>query len=185
MCRKNLHKMLKIQPKPSKKWEIRENTTHPSVEVIILDGSVIVNMLRPGSAKTFSDYASQVFLPYVASRLHQASRTDIIWDEYRPDSLKAEARVKRGKGVRRRVEASTLIPGKWQEFCAPMKTKQNCLVFQQIECHASKPKSKFSAIFSLIQFALIQKIIRGLPHVHTKKQMPGSSCTWRTLSLKD
>ena len=29
-----------------------------------LDGSVIVNMLRPGSAKTFSDYASQVFLPY-------------------------------------------------------------------------------------------------------------------------
>ena len=32
----------------------RVNATHPSVEVIILDGSVIENMLRPGSAKTFS-----------------------------------------------------------------------------------------------------------------------------------
>ena len=100
-----------------------ENATHPSVEVIILDGSVIVNMLRPGSAKTFSDYASQVFLPYVASQLQQANRIGIIWDEYRPDGLKAETRVKRGKGVQRRVEASTPIPGNWQEFCALMKTK--------------------------------------------------------------
>ena len=100
----------------------RENATHPSVEVIILDGSVIVNMLRPGSAKTFSDYASQVFLPYVASQLQQASRVDIIWDEYRPDNLKAETRVNRGKGVRRRVEASTPIPGNWQEF---LRTDEN------------------------------------------------------------
>ena len=92
------------------------------MEVIILDGSVIVNMLRPGSAKTFSDYASQVFLPYVASQLQQASRIDIVWDEYRPDSLKAETRVKRGKGVRRRVEASTPIPGNWQEF---LRTDEN------------------------------------------------------------
>ena len=50
-----------------------ENATHHSVEVIILDGSVIANMLRPGSAKTFSDYASQGFLPYVASQ--RQSRT--------------------------------------------------------------------------------------------------------------
>ena len=71
----------------------RENATHPSVEGIILDGSVIVNMLRPGSAKTFSDYASQVFLPYVAFQLQQTSRIDIVRNEYRPDSLKAEMRV--------------------------------------------------------------------------------------------
>ena len=79
-------------------------------------------MLRPGSAKNFSHYASQVFLPYVASQLQQASRIDIVWDEYRPDSLKAETRVKRGKGVRRRVEASTPIPGNWQEF---LRTDEN------------------------------------------------------------
>ena len=128
----------------------RDNATHPSVEVIILDGSVIVNMLRPGSAKTFSDYALQVFLPYVASQLQQASRVDIVWDEYRPDSLKAETRVKRGKGVRRRVEASTPIPGNWQEFLRTDENKVELFSFLANRVHASKPKSKFSALFSLI-----------------------------------
>ena len=33
----------------------QEDATNPNVQVIILDGSVIVNMLRPASAKTFSD----------------------------------------------------------------------------------------------------------------------------------
>ena len=28
-------------------------------------------------------------------------------------------------------------------------------------------------------------MFRGLLHVHTKKQIPGPPCTWRTLSLKD
>ena len=79
-------------------------------------------MLRPGSAKAFLDYASKVFLPYVASQLQQASRIDIVWNEYRPDSLKAKTRVKRGKGVRRRVEASTPIPGNWQES---LRTDEN------------------------------------------------------------
>ncbi len=32
------------------------------------------------------------------------SRLDVVWDEYSPESLKAETRSKRGKGVRRRVE---------------------------------------------------------------------------------
>ena len=94
----------------------QRSVTHPTVEVTILDGSVVVNMLRPGSAKTFADYATHVFLPYITFQLQHVSRLDIVWDEYHPDSLKAETRVKRGKGVQRRVAASTTIPGNWQEF---------------------------------------------------------------------
>ena len=41
---------------------------------------------------------------------------DVVWDEYFPESLKAETRSKRGKGVRRRVEPGSGIPGNWQEF---------------------------------------------------------------------
>ena len=37
-----------------------EDATNPNVQAIILDGSVIMNMIRPASAKTFSDYAKQV-----------------------------------------------------------------------------------------------------------------------------
>jgi hypothetical protein len=73
----------------------QENVPIPTVEVIILDGAVNVNMLRPGSAKTFSDYATNIFQPYSAT----FSRVYVIWDEYFSDSLKAETRSKRGKGV--------------------------------------------------------------------------------------
>ena len=40
----------------------------------------------------------------------------VVWDEYLPDSLKAETRSKRGKEVRRRVEPSNAIPGNWKTF---------------------------------------------------------------------
>ncbi|KAJ8366786.1 hypothetical protein AAFF_G00342400 [Aldrovandia affinis] len=80
----------------------RENdAASPPVEVMILDGAAIVNMLAPGNAKTFSEYASLVFLPYITSQLQHTSRVDIVWDEYFPDSLKAHTRKRRGKGTRR------------------------------------------------------------------------------------
>ena len=43
---------------------------NPTGDEVILDGAVIVNMLKPGTANTFSDYASEVFLPYVTKQLH-------------------------------------------------------------------------------------------------------------------
>ena len=71
----------------------------PIVQVILLDGAAIVNMLRPGFAKTFSDYATQVFLPYTTSQLEHVNRLDVVWDEYIADSLKAETRIRRGGKV--------------------------------------------------------------------------------------
>ena len=67
----------------------QENVANPRDEVIILDGAAITNMLAPGGTKTFSDYATQVFLPYITSQLQHAIRVDVVWDEYMPDSLNA------------------------------------------------------------------------------------------------
>ena len=43
-------------------------------------------------------------------------RLDIVWDRYIADSLKSETRSKRGKGIRRRVEPRSAVPGNWQKF---------------------------------------------------------------------
>ncbi|KAJ8406772.1 hypothetical protein AAFF_G00296880 [Aldrovandia affinis] len=87
----------------------RENdAASPPVEVMILDGAAIVNMLAPGNAKTFSEYASLVFLPYITSQLQHTSRVDIVWDEYFPDSLKAHTRKRRVKAPG--DELSHLVP---------------------------------------------------------------------------
>jgi hypothetical protein len=86
------------------------------VTCTILDGAAIVNMVRPGAAKTFQDYATDVFIPHIKKLLQHVTRLDIIWDVYVYESLKADARSKRGKGVRRRVEPSSAVPGDWAAF---------------------------------------------------------------------
>ena len=75
----------------------------PIVDAVILDGAVIVNMLKPGTACTFSDYAFNIFLPYITSQLEHVHRVDVVWDEYVRGSLKTYTRSVRGKGSRRRV----------------------------------------------------------------------------------
>jgi hypothetical protein len=104
--------------------------TNPAVTVIIIDGAAIVNMLKPGvTTKTFQDYATQVFIPFIARQLRNADRVDIVWDEYFQDSLKAKTRSKRGKGVRRRVEPCSAVPRKWNEFLRIDDNKKELFVF--------------------------------------------------------
>ena len=91
---------------------VNENLLYPTVQVSILDSAAIVNMLKPGTAKTFDDYAKGVFIPYITSQLQNVVRLDIIWDVYIHDSLKVDPHNKRGRGIRRHVEPSSLIPGK-------------------------------------------------------------------------
>ena len=88
----------------------------PTVTAVVLDGAVIVQMLKPGTAKTFEEYAQQVFIPYVVRQLQHVSRLDLVWDSYRADSPKASTREQRGKGERRHVVDSAVIPGNWQCF---------------------------------------------------------------------
>lgn len=88
----------------------------PDIDVVILDGAVVVNFLKPVAVKTFDDYALKVFLPYVRSQLDRANRIDVVWDQYKPNSLKSQTRDKRGKGVRKRVNGSTNLPVNWQQF---------------------------------------------------------------------
>ena len=73
-------------------------------------------MLQPGLARTFQNYATDVFVPYITLQLQHVSRLDIIWDVYVPETLKSDTRSKRGKEVRRQVEPLNVIPGNWPEF---------------------------------------------------------------------
>ena len=75
----------------------------PRVDAKLLDGAAVVRMLSPGSAKTFQEYATQVFNPHLLTHLQTTDRIDVVWDVYWKESLKSTTREKRGKGVRRRV----------------------------------------------------------------------------------
>lgn len=115
------------------------STESPSVDAVLLDGAAIVNMLKPGHATTFSEYAEQVFQPYVKGYLQKAKRVDIVWDVYLEDSLKATARHRRGLGVRRRVLPDTKLPVNWQSFLRTDSNKTELFQYLAKEAVAIDP----------------------------------------------
>ena len=84
-------------------------------------------MQNRGTARTFKDYGELVFAPYISAQLDKCSRVDLVWDGYVLASLKASTRQKRGKGTRKRVAASTVMPKNWKTFYVSMRTKLNCV----------------------------------------------------------
>ena len=81
-----------------------EPTAPADVDVILLDGAAVVNMLKPGTSKTFDDYSQGIFIPYIKKQLQIATRVEVIWDRYFAQSLKSYARENRGTGSRIKVE---------------------------------------------------------------------------------
>ena len=93
-----------------------ETTSPLVVDATILDGAAIVQMLNPVAAKTFPEYVNIIFAPYISTQLQKVHRLDFVWDVYLPDSLKGTIRQKRGKGLRKRMAPSTVMPKNWKDF---------------------------------------------------------------------
>jgi len=133
---------LRLPRKKSELAECLQNHTAPkseiptNIEVIIIDGAAIVNMVKPGTEKTFANYADQSFLPYVKAQLRHARRVDIVWDDYIEHSLKATTRCNRGAGVRRRVAGNNQLPRNWKEFLRVDANKRELFKFLA-ECVSS------------------------------------------------
>ncbi|KAK3083940.1 hypothetical protein FSP39_005667 [Pinctada imbricata] len=109
---------------------IKESETEaPNVDVVVLDGAAIVNLLKPRACRTFQGYSRQIFLPYVKRPLRFCSRVDVVWDQYFSNSLKASTRKKRGKGIRRRVQNDTMIPGNLESFLRVDENKKELFMY--------------------------------------------------------
>lgn len=102
--------------------------TRPVTTAAVLDGAVVIQMLRPGTAVTIRDYFNDVFAPYVMSWLDTNNRVDIVWDVYSKTSLKSGTRDLRGTGARRRVTLSTKVPGNWAAFLRVDLNKQELFI---------------------------------------------------------
>ena len=112
---------------------------------MVLDAAAIVSILKPGSAKTFQDYARDVFLPYVKSQVDEVQRVDIVWDDYRPGTLKEQTREKRGTGVRRHVAPQNAVPQNWGGFLRLADNKKRAFfLFLAVKSSPLKQKSKSS-----------------------------------------
>ena len=89
--------------------DLHEYNNAPVADATILDSAAVVQMLNPGTSRTFQDYGNTVFAPYISAQLEKCSRIDLVWDVYLPAGLKASTRQKRGKSMRKRVASSTVM----------------------------------------------------------------------------
>ena len=55
-----------------------QTVKQPTVDAIILDGAVIVQMLKPRMAHTFEGYFNIVFAPHILRRLDTVNRVDLV-----------------------------------------------------------------------------------------------------------
>ena len=101
----------------------------PDADTIIIDGAALVNSLPQRSSKTFEEYALFDVLPTIQAYSTKYKRTDIVFDVYRPSSLKAETRSKLGRGVRRRVTGKGKIPPNWRNFLRENDNKAELFKF--------------------------------------------------------
>ena len=62
----------------------------PTVDAKVIDSAATVQMPTPKVAKTFQDYANNVFIPYILHQLETVSRIDIVWDLVLPMSRTRE-----------------------------------------------------------------------------------------------
>ena len=85
--------------------EEKLSTNKPVVDAKFIDGAAAVQMMHPGTAKTFQDYADAVFLYYVSRHLEAADRVDVVRDIYIRYSLK-------GKFLSQQVKSYPVSEGK-------------------------------------------------------------------------
>ena len=64
----------------------------------VFDGAAVIHSLGKGEVHTFADYTNMIFMPWTQRQLLKYNRIDIVWDSYKPDSLKEATRQKWGKG---------------------------------------------------------------------------------------
>ncbi|KAG7164269.1 hypothetical protein Hamer_G003415, partial [Homarus americanus] len=91
-------------------------TEAPPATSVVLDGAAVLQMLKAAAAKNFEEYAQEVFIPYMSTKIQTASQLDLLFDRYVADLLKCTARANRRQGVLKRVNFLRVDSNKTELF---------------------------------------------------------------------
>ena len=61
---------------------------HPNTTCIIVDGAALVRRVKPQSSTTFAQYVENELKPKIFSHFSHADRVDVVFDQYKSDSIK-------------------------------------------------------------------------------------------------
>ncbi len=102
--------------------ETTDYGTYDDATAFVVDGAVIVHFINTTGATTFGEYSLKI-QEYICQRSERFERIDVIWDVYRNNSIKRDAREKRGIGRVQNVNSSLKIPKNWSSFLSADENK--------------------------------------------------------------
>lgn len=98
--------------------------TQDGATAFFVDGAVIVHFINPTAATTFGEYSSKI-QEYFRQHAMRFERLDVLWDVYRSNSIKRDAREKRGIGRAQKVDSNLKTPKNWLNFLKVDENKTN------------------------------------------------------------
>lgn len=107
--------------------------SQPDTTCAILDGPLIVHIVKRKTSKTFGEYARLNFVPHIRHEFENHERIDLVFDIYKEDSLKALLRQERGSGMRQKVQAKVNLPKNWESFLRVNENKSEFFKFLSTE----------------------------------------------------
>ena len=107
---------------------IQGSVNRPDVQMIILDGSASINMIKPGTSDSFNDYISTIMVIIRGQFSGEVVQVDMVFEIYRKESLKSGTRQKRGTvhGSASKERIKFKVIGR--SFCVWMITNSNSSV---------------------------------------------------------
>ena len=148
--------------------------------------AAVVHMVRPTSAKTFSEYVTQHIMPFLESQITPTvARIDAIWDTYPEDSLKSLTHQRHGTGPRTRIgDGHTRIPRQdWNSgFLKNEDNKKELFCFLSAEIVKKDLGGKLLLSTRCKNFFPTNRMMYQLSNpVTTLKQIQGYSFIWHML----
>ena len=140
----------------------------------------IVHIIKPNRANTFGEYTGLQLIPYIESEVNQASRIDLVWDQYKEGSLKNQTRMKRlgETASKRRVVADKLpIPkGKhWDDFLKVSENKEEFFPYLADELIQKTQQSPYLLVTTKKEDVLTNKFldVSSIKTLIKMRQIPG------------
>ena len=105
-----------IRQNPTSSTASRRKQRLYRIWCMVQDGGQLIHQLDARGTGTFEQFTQRLFLKHLQVDLRKVSQLDIVWDTYRPMSIKGHTRDERGHDVRLKVGPNLRISGNWSEF---------------------------------------------------------------------
>ena len=134
----------------------------PPTDLLIIDGSMFVHA-NPPKTGTFSEYATG-FAEKISKKSERYLRVDIIFDQYKNDSLKSETRRSRGDGRKCKVVAHGKVPKNWQGFLRNPSNKTDLFLLLAKSIYSIQTGLAYATIGDS---SICNKVVRAsIPCIH-------------------